>query len=119
MLVNEIDELRVYRVIRSVQLRHAPNVSDESRIPKAPVFDIGELFAVDRARPSLVGSENGPFLQLSNAYGWLFERKHGDAFAVRMPLERGLWPYRVCNESVGLALRSHPTNKTEDEWKFG
>ena len=119
MLVNEIDELRVYRVIRSVQLRHAPNVSDESRIPRSPVFDIGELFAVDRARPSLVGSENGPFLQLSNAYGWLFERKHGDAFAVRMPLERGLWPYRVCNESVGLALRAHPTNKTEDEWKFG
>ena len=119
MLVSEIDELRVYRVIRSAQLRHAPNVSDESRIPRSPVFDIGELFAVDRARPSLVGSENGPFLQLSNAYGWLFERKHGDAFAVRMPLERGLWPYRVRNESVGLALRAHPTNKTEDEWKFG
>jgi hypothetical protein len=119
MLVNEIDELRVYRVIRSVQLRHAPNVSDEARIPKSPVFDVGDLFAVDRVRPSLIGSDNGPFLQLSNAYGWLFERKHGDAFAIRMPLERGLWAYRVCNETVGLALRAHPTNAFEDEWRFG
>ena len=118
-LVTEIDELRVYRVIQSVQLRSAPNVSEGSRIPKSPTFHLGEMFAVDRVQPSPRNTHNGPFLRLCNNYGWLFELKHGNAMCVRMPLERGLWAYRVDNEGVGLALRSHPTNSPEFDYKYG
>lgn len=119
-LVNEIDELRVYRVIQTCQLRNAPNVSEGSRIKDAPDFTVGDLFAVCHVKPSaLEGSDNGPYLSLSNAYGWLFERKHNSAMSVRMPLERGLFAYKVSNKGVGLALRAHPTNRDEPELKFG
>ena len=82
----------MYRVGRSVQLRTRPEISDDSRRADSPEIEPGALIAVDCERPAASpAAENGPFLRLSNAYGWLFERKHGNAVAVKMPLEHGLW----------------------------
>lgn len=120
VLVNEIHELRVYRVGRNpLQLRTRPEISDDSRRLDGPEIEPGALLAVDCVQPSrIAGSRNGPFLRLCNAYGWLFERKHGDVVAAKMPLEHGLWPYQVNNPLVGLALRSHPTTSNLEAWRY-
>ena len=120
VLVNEIHELRVYRVGRNpLQLRTRPEISDDSRRADSPEIEPGALIAVDCVQPSrIAGSRHGPFLRLSNAYGWLFERKHGNVVAAKMPLEHGLWPYQVNNPLVGLALRSHPTTSNLEAWRY-
>jgi hypothetical protein len=63
-------------------------------------------------------SLTGPLLRLANGHGWLFEKKHGDKMMERVPVEQGLWAYRVNNQDpenggVGLALRAHPTTSSD------
>ena len=70
----------------------------------------GDLVAVECVHPSRTGSNNGPFLRLTNGDGWLFEKKYGEVMMRRVhDVEEGLWAYRVNNDPVGLALRSQPT----------
>jgi len=122
-LVNELHELRVYRVgANPLQLRTRPSLADEHRCVAEPcAVDPATLVAVDCVRPDAAAAHDtgdGPFLRLCNGLGWLFARKRGTTQMTRMPAERGLWPYQVQNPTVGLALRSHPTDSDDPEWRL-
>lgn len=68
--VKEEEGCFVYRVLGSIPLavRTALNVGDESKTNI--LFEPNKLVSVDLVRPSRVpGSENGPFLRLSDASG--------------------------------------------------
>ena len=89
-----------------IEVRSKCNVGDEYRT--GAVLKHGDLVSVDLVRHSRVnGSNNGPFLRLSDCSGWVFEKKYGNRMMVELPVETGLWCFYVDN-SVGLALRSHP-----------
>ncbi|KAG7363031.1 hypothetical protein IV203_026391 [Nitzschia inconspicua] len=102
----------VYRVVDSVTLavRTGTNVGDESMTDIC--FDPNELISIDLVRPSRIpGSSNGPFLRLSDASGWLFEKKYGKTMMERVPVERGLFTFYVDNCMTGIALRNHPVDR--------
>lgn len=103
----------VYRVLGSMPLavRTGLNVADESMTTK--LFEPNDLVSVDLVRPSRVaGSKNGPFLRLSDASGWLFEKKFGETMMERVPVERGLYIFYSDNSPVGIGLRNHPMDGT-------
>jgi hypothetical protein len=77
-------------------------------------FKDGELVSVDLVRPSRVsGSKYSPFLRLSEASEWLFERKYGDIVMKRMSVAAGLWAFFVDNGSTGIALCHHPVDRSD------
>ena len=102
MLVNEIDEL----VLRDSSGSPRPNVSDR-RIPRSPVFDIGDSSPWISA-PEPGGQRERP-VSAAPTYGWLFERKHGGVRG-RTPRAGFVAVPRV-QRSVGLALRRTPRTK--------
>jgi len=103
----------VYEVIEgsSIGVRNAPDVSDKSRTDMQ--FGGGQLVSIDLIRPSRIsGSNNGPFLRLSDGSGWLFEQKYGEKCMRRIPVETGLWVVYVDNYPAGQSLRSHPVDRS-------
>lgn len=70
----------VYQVVdpEGIGFRGAPKVGET----KGGMHG-GYMFVVDLIQPSQVlGSQNGPFLHLSNGNGWLFENKFGERTCV-------------------------------------
>jgi len=51
---------------------------------------------------------NGPFLRLTDGSGWLFETVRGERVLDQVPVETGLWPFRVAAPPPGIALAPHP-----------
>jgi len=97
----------VYRMLKSVAVRSALNVGDECKTKLS--FNCGDLVSVNLIRQSRVtGSNNGPFLRLSDCSGWLFERKYGEKMMERLTVTEGLWAMYADNKNTGTALRRHP-----------
>jgi hypothetical protein len=94
-----------------IEVRSYLDVGDKSRAGSS--FPEGFLVSIDLVRPSRVaGSNNGPFLRLSDCSGWLFARTGGEVVMKRIPVETGLWVFRVDNCNVGQALRAHPMDNS-------
>jgi ribosomal protein L44E len=101
----------VYRILRPVAVRTTPTVGDEYKTGLS--FATGDLVSVDFIRPSpYPGSENGPFVRLSDYSGWLFETKGSQKFLERLVVTDGLWTFYVDNHPVGMHLRRHPFDKS-------
>ena len=103
----------VYRVLERPNLplavRTQLNVGDE--VMTKILFHPNELVSVDLVRPSrCLGSRNGPFLRLSDASGWLFEKKYGETMMERLPVETDLFTFFIDNYPSGIGLRSHPVD---------
>ncbi|KAK3259042.1 hypothetical protein CYMTET_31939 [Cymbomonas tetramitiformis] len=99
----------VYRVLSPLEVRSQPSTGDDVRAGGKAFVDA--LFAVDLKQSCRIkNSNNGPFLRLTNGSGWLFERKDRAHVMESIPVERGLWAYRINNPGHGLALRSRPSS---------
>jgi hypothetical protein len=92
-------------------IRDAPNCTEHSKNGKAVQAD--EIIMADVVRESPFKNGNGPFLRLSDQSGWLFEKKLGQQVMERVPIEMGLWNFKVLNEPVGLGLRSQPVDRQD------
>eukprot|EP00854_Cymbomonas_tetramitiformis_P025167 gene25167-30715_t len=102
----------VYRALSPLEVRSQPSTGENVRTG-ANVY-VDSLYAVDLKQSSrLKNSANGPFLRLTNGSDWLFERKNGEQVMESIPVERGLWAYRMNNPGSGLHLRSRPSS-TDD-----
>lgn len=91
----------------AIAVRSALNVGDEHRTDLC--FYKDDLVSVDLIRPSRrSGSNNGPFLRLTDNSGWLFEKKYGGNMARRLPVEKGLWAFYVDKD---ISLQAHPKSR--------
>lgn len=110
--VKDEDGCFVYQVVSSIPLkvRSQPNVGDEYKT--GVFFEPNDLVSVDLVRPSRCpGSINGPFLRLSDASGWLFEKKYGETAMKRISVQTGLFTFFVDNVPTGISLRHHPVDR--------
>lgn len=110
----------VYLVLpgNSIGVRSLPSIEDDVRTGVG--FAPGELVSVDliqETEPTSNGS-SGPFLKLSDHSGWLFERKQGEELMKRVPVTDGLWIFYAHNPPTGIALRSHPVDRSEVKIKI-
>jgi hypothetical protein len=94
--------------------RTIPSVATEDKSGEF-VLELSEMVSVDLVRHSREpDSTNGPFLRLSDASGWVFERKYGEQVMRRVHVEKGqLWTFYVGNFPYGLALRRHPIDRQD------
>jgi hypothetical protein len=107
-------KLWVYRSLHEdLVIRKVPNIAwnmrrdDELRLPH------GDMVAVHQIRTSPYSQGNGPFLQLTDGSGWLFESRNGSAVMEQVPVETGHWECKVLNAPVGVGLRRHPMDGQE------
>eukprot|EP00984_Skeletonema_dohrnii_P028093 scaffold17927_cov129-Skeletonema_dohrnii-CCMP3373.AAC.1 len=98
----------VYQITDNVGVRSSPNVGDDNRTDV--VYFTNDLVSVELILPSYIpNSKNGPFLRLSDNSGWLFEKKHGEVTARRLPVVKGLWAFYVEDTGAGgMQLRANP-----------
>jgi hypothetical protein len=102
----------VYQLLGPVGVRSSPSGDDDNRTERS--FSEGEMVAIDlirhsRTKPTTDGTKkDGPYLRLADHSGWMFERKKGEVFMKRMPVDVGLWTLYADNFPVGIHLRNHP-----------
>eukprot|EP00873_Tetraselmis_striata_P015505 jgi/Tetstr1/435769/TSEL_024662.t1 len=103
----------VYIALHPLVVRTGPSVCDKWQSELA--VEPGENIAADlRRQDRTSGKPHGPFPRLSDGDGWLFERKSNKRMTMEpLLVSTGLWCYRVDNERGGLALRGHPTRRSD------
>lgn len=103
----------VYRALEDIIIHTQPNVASNCRRPDELRIPAGDMVAVSTIRESPYGAGNGPFLQLSDGSGWLFEYRRDQKIMEAVPTETGIWECRVLNKPVGIGLRRNPMDGQE------
>ena len=110
--MNDAEGCFVYQVIEAIAVKSRCNVS--KKYDTIDAFHPGEMVSIDLVRPSRIqGSNNGPFLRLSDGEGWLFEQKEERVIMKRISVSVGFWSFFVSNEPSGIALRRHPIDRID------
>jgi hypothetical protein len=115
-----------------IGVRSLPSSDDKYKTGRS--FNHKDLVSVDSIQPITCGmrwrapntiskskakdldntlSNNGPYLQLSDDSGWLFESKGGRKVLRHVPVLDGLWTFYIHNPPYGLHLRWHPVDREE------